>query len=75
MHKPVWTKIEMYKCLLAAIAFAVWALKGWLAMKNPGRRWSLAARCPLGLALLGGVAIPDGVIDGQPPQGRVESGG
>ncbi len=35
MHKPVWTKIELYKCLLAAIAFAVWALMGWLAMKNP----------------------------------------
>ena len=34
MHKPVWTKIELYKCLLAAIAFAVWALMGWLAMKT-----------------------------------------
>ncbi|SQC07790.1 4-amino-4-deoxy-L-arabinose transferase [Klebsiella pneumoniae] len=34
MHRPVWTKIELYKCLLAAIAFAVWALMGWLAMKD-----------------------------------------
>jgi 4-amino-4-deoxy-L-arabinose transferase len=37
MHKPVWTQIELYKCLLAAIAFAVWALMGWLAMKDNGR--------------------------------------
>ncbi len=58
MHKPVWTKIELYKCLLAAIAFAVWALMGWLAMKDSGRRWSLAALCPLGLALLVGLRHP-----------------
>lgn len=48
MHKPVWTQIELYKCLLAAIAFAVWALMGWLAMKDNGRRWTLAACCPQG---------------------------
>ena len=72
MHKPVWTKIELYKCLLAAIAFAVWALMGWLAMKDSGRRWSLAALCPLGLALLVGFAIPDRVIDSKQPQFLVE---
>ncbi len=58
MHKPVWTKIELYKCLLAAIAFAVWALMGWLAMKDSGRRWSLAALCPLGLGAAGGLRHP-----------------
>ena len=72
MHKPVWTKIELYKCLLAAIAFAVWALMGWLAMKDSGRRWSLAALCPLGLALLVGFAIPDRVIDSKQPQFLVD---
>ena len=72
MHKPVWTKIELYKCLLAAIAFAVWALMGWLAMKDAGRRWSLAALCPLGLALLVGFAIPDRVIDSKQPQFLVD---
>ncbi len=66
------TKIELYKCLLAAIAFAVWALMGWLAMKDSGRRWSLAALCPLGLALLVGFAIPDRVIDSKQPQFLVE---
>ncbi len=72
MHKPVWTKIELYKCLLAAIAFAVWALMGWLAMKDSGRRWSLAALCPLGTALLVGFAIPDRVIDSKQPQFLVD---
>ncbi|MFO6295739.1 hypothetical protein, partial [Pseudomonas aeruginosa] len=62
-HKPVWTKIELYKCLLAAIAFAVWALMGWLAMKDSGRRWGLAALCPIGLGLLVGFATPDRVND------------
>lgn len=72
MHKPVWTQIELYKCLLAAIAFAVWALMGWLAMKDNGRRWTLAACCPLGLALLIGFAIPDRVIDSKQPQFMVD---
>ncbi|MBK2638108.1 4-amino-4-deoxy-L-arabinose lipid A transferase, partial [Escherichia coli] len=72
MHRPVWTKIALYKCLLAAIAFAVWALMGWLAMKDSGRRWSLAALCPLGLALLVGFAIPDRVIDSKQPQFLVD---
>ena len=72
MRQPVWSKIELYKCLLAAIAFAVWALMGWLAMKHQGRRWPLAACCPLGLALLVGFAIPDRVIDSKQPQFMVD---
>ncbi|MFK3704280.1 4-amino-4-deoxy-L-arabinose transferase [Raoultella sp. BIGb0138] len=72
MHKPVWTQIELYKCLLAAVAFAIWALMGWLAMKENGRRWPLAACCPLGLALLMGFAIPDRVIDSKQPQFMVD---
>ena len=46
MHKPVWTKIELYKCLLAAIAFAVWALMGWLAIKTTvvAGRWPPSVR-------------------------------
>ncbi|WP_426617340.1 lipid IV(A) 4-amino-4-deoxy-L-arabinosyltransferase [Raoultella sp. R2A007] len=72
MHKPVWSQIELYKCLLAAIAFAVWAAMGWLAMKDNGRRWTLAACCPLGLALLIGFAIPDRVIDSKQPQFMVD---
>ena len=73
MHKPVWSHIELYKCLLAALIFGCWALMGWLAMKDNGRRWTLAACCPLGLALLVGFAIPDRVIDSKQPQFLVDS--
>lgn len=68
LKHPVWTPIELYKCLLAAIAFGVWALMGWFAIKDGVQRWALAACCPLGLALLVGFAIPDRVIDGKQPQ-------
>jgi 4-amino-4-deoxy-L-arabinose transferase len=68
LKHPVWTTIELYKCLLAAIAFGVWAVMGWVAVKDGVKRWALAACCPLGLALLVGFAIPDKVIDGKQPQ-------
>ncbi|MEW5561720.1 lipid IV(A) 4-amino-4-deoxy-L-arabinosyltransferase [Enterobacter asburiae] len=68
MQKPVWNNIELYKCLLAAVAFAAWALGGWLSIRDGVKRWALAACCPLGLALLVGFAIPDKVIDSKQPQ-------
>ncbi|MGU3415340.1 lipid IV(A) 4-amino-4-deoxy-L-arabinosyltransferase [Enterobacteriaceae bacterium C34A] len=68
MHKPVWNNIELYKCLLAAVAFAAWALVGWLSIRDGVKRWALAACCPLGIALLVGFAIPDRVIDSKQPQ-------
>ncbi|MGE0972840.1 lipid IV(A) 4-amino-4-deoxy-L-arabinosyltransferase [Klebsiella sp. WOUb02] len=72
MHKPVWSQIELYKCLLAALIFALWALVGWLTLRDSARRWPLAACCPLGLALLVGFAIPDRVIDSKQPQFMVD---
>jgi 4-amino-4-deoxy-L-arabinose transferase len=68
MSKPVWNNIELYKCLLAAVAFATWALVGWLSIRDGVKRWPIAACCPLGLALLVGFAIPDKVIDSKQPQ-------
>jgi 4-amino-4-deoxy-L-arabinose transferase len=68
MSKPVWNSIELYKCLLAAIAFAAWALVGWLSIRDGVKGWALAACCPLGIALLIGFAIPDRVIDSKQPQ-------
>jgi 4-amino-4-deoxy-L-arabinose transferase len=68
MSKPVWNNIELYKCLLAAVAFAAWALVGWLSIRDGVKRWPLAACCPLGIALLIGFAIPDRVIDSKQPQ-------
>ncbi|HEX4503485.1 MAG TPA: lipid IV(A) 4-amino-4-deoxy-L-arabinosyltransferase [Scandinavium sp.] len=68
MAKPVWNSIELYKCLLAAVGFAVWALMGWLSIRDGVKGWVLAACCPLGIALLVGFAIPDRVIDSKQPQ-------
>ncbi|EEF6878890.1 TPA: lipid IV(A) 4-amino-4-deoxy-L-arabinosyltransferase [Salmonella enterica] len=68
LHRPLWSHTELYKCLLAALAFTAWALTGWMAMQNNGRRWGLAACCPLGIALLAGFVIPDRIIDRKQPQ-------
>jgi 4-amino-4-deoxy-L-arabinose transferase len=72
MKHPVWMPIELYKCVLAAIAFFVWALMGWLSIKPGAQRWTLAALCPLGLALLVGFAIPDRVTNSKQPQFLVD---
>lgn len=68
MSKPVWNSIELYKCLLAAVAFAAWVLAGWMSIRDGVKCWALAACCPLGIALLVGFAIPDKVIDSKQPQ-------
>ncbi|HFK4062855.1 lipid IV(A) 4-amino-4-deoxy-L-arabinosyltransferase [Kluyvera ascorbata] len=72
MKQPVWMQIELYKCVLAAMAFFVWALMGWLSIKSDAQRWTLAALCPLGLALLVGFAIPDRVTNSKQPQFLVD---
>lgn len=72
MKQPVWMQIELYKCVLAAVAFFVWALMGWLSIKSDAQRWMLAALCPLGLALLVGFAIPDRVTNSKQPQFLVD---
>ncbi|BBV63887.1 TPA: lipid IV(A) 4-amino-4-deoxy-L-arabinosyltransferase [Kluyvera ascorbata F0526] len=72
MKQPVWMQIELYKCVLAAVAFFVWALMGWLSIKSDAQRWTLAALCPLGLALLVGFAIPDRVTNSKQPQFLVD---
>lgn len=72
LKHPVWTQIELYKCVLAALAFFFWALMGWLSIRRDTARWTLAALCPLGLALLVGFAIPDRVTDSKQPQFLVD---
>ncbi|MEJ5112330.1 lipid IV(A) 4-amino-4-deoxy-L-arabinosyltransferase [Erwinia billingiae] len=65
---PVYGHHEVIKVLLAAAAFAFWALCGGLTLKAPQARWGLAALCPLVLALVIGQAIPSGVMDAKQPQ-------
>ncbi|KAB7896111.1 lipid IV(A) 4-amino-4-deoxy-L-arabinosyltransferase [Rouxiella sp. S1S-2] len=65
--KPIYTRVELYKLLIALLCFAVWGLAGALSMTLP-RRWYWAAACPLVLSLLIGQAIPQKVVDSKQPQ-------
>ncbi len=65
---PLYARSEVYKVLLAAVAFLVWALVGHLTTRQNARYWQWAALCPLGLALLIGSVIPEKVIDSKHPQ-------
>lgn len=68
MQHPVWPYIELYKSMLALLAFGFWALMGWCALKNGPRGAQLAAFCPLLLVLLYGYAVPDRVVASKQPQ-------
>lgn len=68
MTHPIWTYIELYKSMLAVVAFGLWAMMGWWALKNNAKNWLLAACCPLALVLLCGYAIPDRVVASKQPQ-------
>lgn len=68
LKHPVWMQIEIYKAVLAAFAFFAWALVGLFTLRASDARWPYAALCPLGIALLVGVAIPDKVMDSKQPQ-------
>lgn len=68
MKHPVWTQIEVYKAALAAFAFLAWALVGLFTLRASAERWPYAALCPLAIALLVGIVIPDKVMDSKQPQ-------
>jgi 4-amino-4-deoxy-L-arabinose transferase len=70
-HHPVYARDELLRVLCAALAFAGWAVMGWLSLKTG--RWQLAALCPLALALLVGLAIPQKVRDSKQPQSFVSA--
>ncbi|MBJ3816934.1 lipid IV(A) 4-amino-4-deoxy-L-arabinosyltransferase [Shimwellia pseudoproteus] len=65
---PLWDVPELYKCFLALLAFMVWGLMGWLATRNVARRWPLAVLCPLGVALVFGLAVPERIMASKTPQ-------
>ncbi len=72
-HHPVYTRDETRQVACAALAFAGWAVMGWLSLKPGNGRWQWAALCPLALALLVGFAIPDRVRDAKQPQSFVRA--
>ncbi len=65
---PIYASNEKLKVIQAGVAFGVWALVGYLTLRNNARLWRWAGLCPLGLALLVGAVIPDKVIDAKHPQ-------
>lgn len=73
MKHPVWTPAELYKVFCAAVAFLIWAAVGGYTLIQSQQRWWLAALCPVGLALLIGVAIPNRVVDSKQPQSLVDT--
>lgn len=66
--RPVYEESEGVKVLLGGIAFLFWGLMGAVSLIGRGRNWPVAALCPLGIALILGVAIPDRVVNSKQPQ-------
>ncbi|MFU9136308.1 lipid IV(A) 4-amino-4-deoxy-L-arabinosyltransferase [Erwinia tasmaniensis] len=65
---PVYGHGELIKVILGGTAFLLWGITGWLTLTSPAKRWSWAACCPLALALVAGMVIPNRVIDSKQPQ-------
>lgn len=72
-HRPVYEESEGVKVLLGGMAFLFWGLMGAVALTNHEKNWQVAALCPLGLALILAVAIPDKVINSKQPQQFLQS--
>lgn len=70
---PLYTPQEYGKVLAATVIFLTWSLMALLSFTQPHKRWFYAAFCPLGLALLVGLAIPDRVVNAKQPQAMIET--
>ncbi len=71
--RPLYTSAEVFRLLLAVMAFASWAVIGVLTVKSPSHRWTWAALCPLGVALTLSAAIPERIRDAKQPQSFIET--
>ncbi|MGK2946349.1 MAG: lipid IV(A) 4-amino-4-deoxy-L-arabinosyltransferase [Candidatus Malihini olakiniferum] len=69
---PLYTPQEYGKILAATMIFLTWLLAGLLSFTQLHKRWFYAALCPLGLALLVGLAIPDRVTNAKQPQAMID---
>lgn len=70
---PVYDVTENGKIALAVVAFAVWGIVGAVSLYHSTQRWFWAAACPLGLALLVGVVIPDKIVHSKQPQAFINT--
>ncbi|MGK2959827.1 MAG: lipid IV(A) 4-amino-4-deoxy-L-arabinosyltransferase [Candidatus Malihini olakiniferum] len=69
---PLYKPEECGKVLAATVIFLTWLLIGLFSLTQPHKRWFYAVFCPLGLALLVGLAIPDSVANAKQPQAIIE---
>lgn len=70
---PLYQEYEITAIASAMLAFAFWVIIGLLSLKRCQHGWKLAALCPLGVALLIGVAIPYQIIDSKQPQSFIHA--
>jgi len=68
-RRPLYGSDEIRHIIFAVLVFLGWAAAGAVSLRSG--RWQLAALCPLALALLVGLAIPDAVRDAKQPQNFV----
>lgn len=65
--RPLFAPFEIFTLGFGFLIFLLWAAFGYLSYREPERRWTLAALCPLGMALLISQAIPESVVDTKQP--------
>lgn len=66
--RPLFAPFEILTLGFGLLIFLLWAAFGYLSYRAPQRRWTLAALCPLGMALLISHAIPESIIDTKQPE-------
>ncbi len=71
--RPVYATHELFKIFCATLIFLAWAVVGYLCWRGPSSRWTWAALCPLGLALLMGAAVPGQVMESKQPQPFIDN--
>lgn len=70
---PLYAQDETGKAALALLGFVCWAVIGALSLRAPAARWHWVAACPLGIALVIGVALPNRMVNAMQPQPFIQA--
>lgn len=70
---PLFASNETGKAGLVLLGFVFWAAIGALTLRAPIARWHWVAVCPLGIALVIGVALPKRLVDAMQPQPFIQT--
>lgn len=71
--RTVFSDTEVNKVWWGTLAFAIWAAVGAVTLYHSAQRWYWSALCPVGVALLVGLVIPDNVVHSKQPQAFIEA--